>query len=219
MDTVIRRLDAADRPAVGALLDAAVGAGFWGFDPPHLELACLAAERETRAIAGAVLARLEADDAPDVELALGAALTAEFTVGVGAERGAVKESAADDDPAATGARRTAPTAARLLVLHVRAIAVAPEVRRRGIARRLLAAVEREAAGRGAAAAYLFAWLPAGQPEPAAVPLYRAAGYLARPDIPDFFAAGSVATGALCPYCGPPPCRCTARPYVKALRPL
>jgi len=100
------------------------------------------------------------------------------------------------------------------VLHVRAVAVAAEARRAGLGRRLLAHVEREAAGRGAPAAFLFAWLPAGRPEPGAVRLYEAAGYAAAPDIPDFYAAGSVAAGALCPYCGPPPCRCAARPFVK-----
>jgi len=101
------------------------------------------------------------------------------------------------------------------VLHVRAVAVAPEARRAGLGRRLLAHVEREAAERGARAAFLFAWLPAGQPEPGAVRLYEAARYVAAPDIPDFYAAGSVAAGALCPYCGAPPCRCAARPYAKA----
>ena len=95
------------------------------------------------------------------------------------------------------------------------VAVAPETRRAGIARRLLSRVEEQAAEAGAAAAYLFAWLPAGQPEPAAVPFYLAAGYVPRPDIPDFYAAGSVASGAECPYCGAPPCRCAARPYVKS----
>jgi GNAT superfamily N-acetyltransferase len=100
------------------------------------------------------------------------------------------------------------------LLHVRAIAVAPEARRAGIARRLLSRVEEQAAEAGAAAAYLFAWLPAGQPEPAAVPFYLAAGYAPRPDIPEFYAPGSVATGAECPFCGAPPCRCAARPYVK-----
>ena len=103
-----------------------------------------------------------------------------------------------------------------LVLHVRAVAVAPQARRVGLGRRLLACVEHEAAGRGAPAAFLFAWLPAGRPEPPAVKLYEAAGYVAAPDIPDFYAAGSVAAGALCPYCGAPPCRCAARPYVKTL---
>lgn len=103
-------------------------------------------------------------------------------------------------------------------LHVRAVGVAPGARRAGLGRRLLAHVETEASGRGAAAAFLYAWLPAGMPEPAAVRLYEAAGYAARPDVPDFYAAASVASAALCPYCGAPPCRCAARPYVKSLAP-
>jgi GNAT superfamily N-acetyltransferase len=104
------------------------------------------------------------------------------------------------------------------VLHVRAVAVAPDARRAGLGRLLLARTECEAAGRGAPAAYLFAWLPVGRPEPPAVRLYEAAGYVAAPDIPDFYAAGSVAAVALCPYCGAPPCRCSARPYAKTLPP-
>jgi GNAT superfamily N-acetyltransferase len=104
------------------------------------------------------------------------------------------------------------------LLHVRAVAVAPEDRRRGIARRLLAHAETEAARQGAGAAYLFAWLPAGRPEPAAVPLYLAAGYVPGQDLEAFYADGSVASGADCPYCGAPPCRCAARPFVKILAP-
>ncbi len=102
------------------------------------------------------------------------------------------------------------------VLHVRAVAVAPEARRAGLGRRLLAYAEDAATERGAPAAFLFAWLPAGRPEPPAVRLYEAAGYEAGRDIPDFYAAGSLASGAECPYCGAPPCRCAARPYVKTL---
>lgn len=123
---------------------------------------------------------------------------------------------ADDEDVRTARAGMAAPAAGELVLHVRALAVAPEARRAGIARRLLARAESEAARQGAAAAYLFAWLPSGQPEPAAVPLYLATGYTARPDIADFYADGSVASGADCPYCGPPPCRCAARPFVKDL---
>lgn len=104
----------------------------------------------------------------------------------------------------------------LPALHVRAVAVAAEARRAGLGRRLLAHVEVEAAARGAAAAFLYAWLPAGRPEPAAVRLYEAAGYAAAPEVPDFYTAGSVAAGASCPYCGAPPCRCAARPYVRRL---
>ena len=36
----------------------------------------------------------------------------------------------------------------------------------------------------------------------------------RPDIAGFYAEGSVAAGARCPYCGDPPCRCAARPFIR-----
>jgi len=99
---------------------------------------------------------------------------------------------------------------------VRQLAVATEARRLGLASQLLARSETEALTLGARAAFAFGWLPAGRPEPDAVPFYRAAGYTAGPDIADFYAEGSVATGAVCPYCGDPPCRCAVRPFVKVL---
>jgi len=102
------------------------------------------------------------------------------------------------------------------ILHVRAVAVAPAARRAGVARRLVARAEARASARGAGASYLFAWLPAGRPEPAAVPFYAAAGYVPGRVLEDFYAAGSVAADARCPYCGPPPCGCAARPYTKRL---
>ena len=71
---------------------------------------------------------------------------------------------------------------------------------------------------GARAAFAFGWLPAGRPEPDAVPFYEAAGYAAGADLVDFFAQGSVESGAHCPYCGDPPCRCAVRPFVKGLAP-
>ena len=104
------------------------------------------------------------------------------------------------------------------VLHVRAIAVAPEARRGGLARRLLARAEDEARAAGARAAFLYAWLPAAQAEPVAVRFYAAAGYEPGPDIADFYAEGSLAAGARCPACRGLPCRCSARPFVKALTP-
>lgn len=113
-------------------------------------------------------------------------------------------------------RRLVPAVPPAAVLHVHAVAVAPRARRSGLARRLLARAEQEAADQGASVAYLFAWLPAGRPDPGAVRLYRAAGYDAGPDIGDFYAAGSLFTASHCPYCGPPPCRCAARPFVKRL---
>jgi GNAT superfamily N-acetyltransferase len=127
---------------------------------------------------------------------------------------------ADDPDARTALSGSSAAGAEAgeLVLHVRELAVAPAARRTGIASRLMARAEAEALARGATAAYAFGWLPAGRPEPDAVPFYVAAGYEARPDIPDFYAEGSVATGALCPYCGEPPCRCAVRSFVKALEP-
>jgi GNAT superfamily N-acetyltransferase len=125
-------------------------------------------------------------------------------------------SADDPDVRAAFAPAGPPQGSPSRVLHVRAVAVAPEARRAGLARRLLARAESEAAARGALAAFLFAWLPDGQPEPAAVAFYHAAGYLPGPDIPGFYAAGSLAGDAWCPYCGAPPCRCAARPFTKEL---
>ncbi len=45
-----------------------------------------------------------------------------------------------------------------------------------------------------------------------------AGYVPGRDLEGFYAEGSVASGADCPYCGAPPCRCAARPFVKVLAP-
>jgi GNAT superfamily N-acetyltransferase len=112
---------------------------------------------------------------------------------------------------------TAPTASEP-VLHVRQLAVAAGARRLGLASRLLARAEAEAYARGARRAFAFGWLPAGRPEPDAVPFYEAAGYTAGSDIADFYAEASLASGADCPYCGAPPCRCAARPFVKSLAP-
>ena len=124
-----------------------------------------------------------------------------------------------DDPdvrTAVGHSTAAAAAAGELLLHVRQLAVASEARRIGLASRLLARAEKEALALGARAAFAFGWLPAGRPEPDAVPFYEAAGYTAGPDVADFFAEGSIASGAHCPYCGDPPCRCAVRPFVKVL---
>ena len=102
------------------------------------------------------------------------------------------------------------------VLHVRGLAVAAGHRRGGVATRLLRRVEREGRTRGASLALVYAWLPAGRTEPESVPFYRANGYAARRDIPAFYGASSVQLGAVCPYCGDPPCRCAARVLVKRL---
>jgi GNAT superfamily N-acetyltransferase len=128
-------------------------------------------------------------------------------------------SPADDPDALTA---LGPLAARHsagdMILHVHELAVAPAARRFGLASRLLARAETEAMALGATAAFAFGWLPAGRPEPDAVPFYEAAGYTPGADIADFFAAASVASGAHCPYCGEPPCRCAVRPFVKLLAP-
>jgi len=105
-----------------------------------------------------------------------------------------------------------------LTLHVRDLAVSPHARRGGVASRLLARAEAEAYALGARTAFAFGWLPAGRPEPDAVPFYAAAGYTPGADIAGFFARGSIESGARCPYCGEPPCRCAVRPFVKRLEP-
>jgi len=190
MDALIRPLEAHDRAAAARVLDEAVGAGFWGFGGSGDELAFVAVADAD--VAGVILCRLEPAGDPDAVVALAA------TGGAGAS-----------------ALPAAPEAGEL-VLHVRAVAVAPAARRVGLARRLLARAEEEALARGARAAYLFAWLPAGRPEPAAVAFYLSAGYVPGRDLEDFYAAGSVAASAECPYCGAPPCRCAARPFARAL---
>jgi GNAT superfamily N-acetyltransferase len=124
----------------------------------------------------------------------------------------------DDVRTALGGEAASLAASGAPVLHVRAIAVAPDARRAGLARRLLARAEDEGRAAGARTAFLYAWLPAGRPEPVAVRFYAASGYAARPDIADFYAAGSLAAGARCPECGGLPCRCAARPFVKSLAP-
>ena len=82
----------------------------------------------------------------------------------------------DDDPdvrtALAGSAAAAAGSGRL-VLHVRQLAVAPAARRGGLASRLLARAETEALARGAGVAFAFGWLPAGRPEPDAVPFYEA----------------------------------------------
>ena len=188
MDALIRPLRDDDRPAVTRLLDDTVGAGFWRF-----------------ADGAGALSFVAVSGVPPQDVA-GVVISC-------LER-------ADDPDVRTALAGSAWSSveAGQPVLHVRQLAVAPAARRTGLASRLMARAEAEARARGAKAAFAFGWLPAGRPEPEAVPFYEAAGYVAGPDIADFYAAGSVASGAACPYCGDPPCHCAARPFVKALAP-
>ena len=188
MDALIRPLRDDDRPAVARLLDDAVGAGFWRF----------------------------ADGVGALSFVAVSGVPEEGVAGVVIS---CLEPADDPDARTALAGSERPSAEAVeVVLHVRQLAVAPAARRTGLASRLMARAEAEARARGARAAFAFGWLPAGRPEPDAVPFYEAAGYDAGRDIADFYAEGSVATGAACPYCGDPPCRCAARPFVKVLVP-
>jgi ribosomal protein S18 acetylase RimI-like enzyme len=200
MDETIRGLEDGDKASVAHLLDDAVGAGFWDFCDGEGDLSAVALTGGR--VAGVVIAQLEPLTTQDAGTVFGP---------LGSVADSASGEAAEDARGGTATARPGRP-----VLHVRAVAVAPAARRRGLGWRLLTHVEATAAAGGVAAAYLFAWLPAGRPEPGAVHLYAAAGYEAGRDLPDFYAAGSLAAGAECPYCGPPPCRCAARPYVKRL---
>jgi ribosomal protein S18 acetylase RimI-like enzyme len=193
MDETIRGLKDEDKASVAHLLDDAVGAGFWDFCDGEGDLSAVALAGGRAA--GVVIAELEPLTTHDAGIVFGPPRN---VVGSGA-------GGASDDVHSGGR-----------VLHVRAVAVAPAARRRGLGRRLLTHVEAAATAQGVTAAYLFAWLPAGRPEPPAVHLYAVAGYEAGRELPDFYAAGSLASGAECPFCGAPPCRCAARPYAKRL---
>ncbi len=124
-----------------------------------------------------------------------------------------------DDPDAQLALASSPAQAVAggdLTLHVRELAISPSARRSGLASHLLTSAEAEARARGARTAFAFGWLPAGRPDPDSVPFFEAAGYAAGADIAGFFAPSSIESGAHCPYCGAPPCRCAVRPFVKPL---
>ena len=185
MDSSIRQLRDADRPAAATLLDDLVGPGFWSFDGADAELSFVAVNGGR--VAGVLLARLAPAGDADTRLALGSS---------------APQAAVGETPA----------------LHVRELAVSPRARRGGLASRLLTRGEAQAYSLGARTAFAFGWLPAGRSEPEAVPFYAAAGYTPGADIAGFFAQNSVESGARCPYCGEPPCRCAVRPFVKRLGP-
>ena len=185
MESSVRQLREADRPAAATLLDDLVGPAFWDFADADAGLSFVAVTG--RRVAGVLLARLAPAGDPDARLALGSSLA----------------------QAAAGGN---------LALHVRELAVSPYARRAGLASRLLSHAEAEACALGARTAFAFGWLPAGRPAPDAVPFYAAAGYTPGADIAGFFAQNSLESGARCPYCGEPPCRCAVRPFVKRLEP-
>ena len=152
MDALIRPLRDDDRPAVARLLDDAVGAGFWRF----------------------------ADGAGALSFVAVSGVPAEGVAGV-----VISCLEPADDPdvrtaLAGSAGRPSRPAGRSCTS-----ASSPSRRRRGApaSRRgcWLAPRPRRRA-RGARAAFAFGWLPAGRPEPDAVPFYEAAGYVAGPDI-------------------------------------
>jgi GNAT superfamily N-acetyltransferase len=190
MTVTIRPLTNADHQAVTRLLDDAVGAGFWSLESADGGLSFVA--HGGADVIGVVLACLAAADGPNA-------------ADPGMPGGAKDASGADDGADDGGA-----------VLHIRELAVAASHRRGGVATRLLRRVEREGRARGASLALVYAWLPAGRAEPESVPFYGANGYAARRDITDFYGPSSVRQGAVCPYCGDPPCRCAARVLVKQL---
>ena len=102
------------------------------------------------------------------------------------------------------------------LLHIAELAVDPATRRRGLATRLVAAAEEAGRGDGAGAAVAVAWLPSDPERPTSEGVFHRAfadlGVLA-----DFYREISLASGALCPACGPPPCRCSVRLFLKELR--
>jgi GNAT superfamily N-acetyltransferase len=190
MTVTIRPLTNADHRAVTRLLDDAVGAGFWSLESFDEGLSYVA--HDGADVIGVVLARLAAADG-------------ETAADAGAPGLAAVASGGDDGADDGGA-----------VLHIRELAVVASHRRDGVATRLLRRVERDGRARGASLALVYAWLPAGKSDPESVPFYGANGYAARRDIPDFYGPSSVRQGAVCPYCGDPPCRCAARVLVRQL---
>ena len=112
-----------------------------------------------------------------------------------------------DDRAAT---------AFVTVLHIRELAVSASHRRTGVATRLLRRAELDGRARGASLALVYAWLPADRAEPEAVPFYGASGYVARRTSPISTPRPACGSAPRCPYCGDPPCRCSARVFVKEL---
>lgn len=124
--------------------------------------------------------------------------------------------AASLPPALRDAVTERPIRARRL-LHIAELAVDPAVRRCGLATRLVQAAEEAGRGYGAGAAVAIAWLPADPEWPTSEGVFRRRAFADLGVIADFYLELSRATGARCPACGPPPCRCAVRLFLKDLR--
>jgi ribosomal protein S18 acetylase RimI-like enzyme len=103
------------------------------------------------------------------------------------------------------------------LLHITELAVDPEARGQGVATRLAEAAERAGSAAGAATALALAWLPATPDRPTSEGVFRRRAFADLGVMADFFREMSLATDARCPVCGPPPCRCAVRLFLKDLR--
>jgi len=195
MPPTIRQFTQSDRTPAQELMAEAVGEDFTDLD--DIDAACSFVAVDGRDMAGIVTAivRTASEALPEATLAGSPA-----------------------PHAVTGPEGPARPASGDRVLHIRALAVSATRRRAGIASRLLGRAEDAGRAGGASLAVVYAWLPFGQSEPASVPLYESAGYRTLADLPGFYASLSEETGATCPYCGDPPCRCSARIMTKSLGP-
>jgi ribosomal protein S18 acetylase RimI-like enzyme len=103
------------------------------------------------------------------------------------------------------------------LLHIAELAVDPDARGQGLATRLVQAAEEAGRGDGAGAAVAVAWLPADPDRPTSEGVFRRRAFADLGVIADFYREISLAAGAHCPACGPPPCRCSVRLFLKDLR--
>ena len=184
----MRPLESKDLDEVAALVDEAVGAGY--FQPADVDLRLSFVAFAGGRLAGTAVGSLQA-----------ASSTAWMP---GALQAAVQSLVAQTEAVV---RRPATP-----LLHVRELAVAPPERRRGIGAALLEAVEVAGRDAGARAAFALAWIPTAPDRPTSAGLFRRLGWRDLGIEPDFYAAA----GAVCPVCGPPPCRCAARVFFKDL---
>lgn len=96
------------------------------------------------------------------------------------------------------------------IARIRQLAVHPRCRGRGLASALVARVEADAAELGVEYVLANAWVPSDAALPTSADLFRRAGFEDLGEIHGFFRDYSRTTGAHCPACGAPPCRCSVR---------